>query len=271
VVDADYFSTLRIATVKGRVFDSSDRENEPDVVVINQTMAEKLWPGADPVGRSLMAGDPLRPARVIGVVRDAKDVNLDDVPQPAMYYALSQHYVRRVSLIARTGGDPRLWAEPISSTLRAAGVLIYFAPLTYSELLDFSLVMERVIAGAVAVLSGLALLLAVLGLLGSISYSVSERKRELGLRVALGARSSELLGMILRQTLRTTGVGIGIGILLGIGATTVLRSQLYGIGFIEWIVLVAVGASMLCVSLLAASLSAVPWLRVDPMEAVRHV
>lgn len=271
VVDADYFSTLRIDTVKGRVFDSSDRENEPDVVVINQTMAEKLWPGADPVGRSLMAGDPLRPARVIGVVRDAKDVNLDDVPQPAMYYALSQHYVRRVSLIARTGGDPRLWAEPISSTLRAAGVLIYFAPLTYSELLDFSLVMERVIAGVVAVLSGLALLLAVLGLLGSISYSVSERKRELGLRVALGARSSELLGMILRQTLRTTGVGISIGILLGIGATIVLRSQLYGIGFIEWIVLVAVGASMLCVSLLAASLSAVPWLRVDPMEAVRHV
>jgi ABC-type antimicrobial peptide transport system permease subunit len=149
-------------------------------------------------------------------------------------------------------------------------VLVFFPPVTYNELLNFTLLMERFVAGAVAVLSSLALLLAVLGLLGSISYSVSERKKELGIRVALGARSSELLGMILRQTLRTTGAGIGIGILLGVVATILLRSQFYGIGFIEWTVLVSVGASMLGVSLLVASLSAVPWLRVDPMEAVRH-
>jgi len=137
-------------------------------------------------------------------------------------------------------------------------------------MLNFTLLAERVIAGVVAVLSGLAISLAVLGLLGAISYSVSERKKELGIRVALGARSSELLGMILRQTVRTTGAGIGIGILLGVGATILLRSQFYGIGFIEWTVLVLVGAIMLGVSLLVASLSAAPWLRIDPLEAVRH-
>jgi predicted permease len=270
VVDADYFSTLRIPIVKGRVFDSRDRENNPDVVVINRTMAETFWPGQDPVGRTVMAGDPVQQATVIGVVGDCKYESLDDPARPAMYYALSQHYVPQVSLIARTGGDPRLWVEPVSDSLRAVGVFVFFPPVTYNELLNFTLLMERFVAGAVAVLSGLALLLAVLGLLGSISYSVSERKRELGIRVALGARSSELLGMILRQTLRTTGSGIGIGILFGIVATIVLRSQFYGIGFIEWTVLVAVGAGMLGVSLLVASLSAVPWLRVDPMEAVRH-
>ena len=137
-------------------------------------------------------------------------------------------------------------------------------------MLNFTLLAERVIAGVVAVLSGLAISLAVLGLLGAISYSVSERKKELGIRVALGARSSELLGMILRQTVRTTGAGIGIGLLLGVGATILLRSQFYGIGFIEWTVLVLVGAIMLGVSLLVASLSAAPWLRIDPLEAVRH-
>ena len=131
-------------------------------------------------------------------------------------------------------------------------------------------VISRFAQVVVAVLSGLAISLAVLGLLGAISYSVSERKKELGIRVALGARSSELLGMILRQTVRTTGAGIGIGLLLGVGATILLRSQFYGIGFIEWTVLVLVGAIMLGVSLLVASLSAAPWLRIDPLEAVRH-
>jgi hypothetical protein len=203
-------------------------------------------------------------------VGDGKYESLDDPARPAMYYALSQHYVPQVSLIARTGGDPRLWVESMSDSLRASGVLVFFRPITYNELLNFTLLMERVVAAAVAVLSGLALLLAVLGLLGAISYSVSERKKELGIRVALGARSPELLGMILRQTLRTTGAGIGVGILLGIVATILLRSQFYGIGFIEWTVLVSVGAGMLGVSLLVASLSAAPWLRIDPMEAVRH-
>jgi predicted permease len=270
IVDADYFSTLRIPIVKGRVFGTSDRENNPDVVVINRTMAETFWPGRDPIGRTVMAGDPLHKATVIGVVGDGKYESLDDPPKSAMYYALSQRYAPMVSLIARTGGDPRLWVESISDSLRAVGVLVFFPPTTYNELLNFTLLAERVIAGVVAVLSGLAISLAVLGLLGAISYSVSERKKELGIRVALGARSSELLGMILRQTVRTTGAGIGIGILLGVGATILLRSQFYGIGFIEWTVLVLVGAIMLGVSLLVASLSAAPWLRIDPLEAVRH-
>lgn len=271
VVGADYFSTLRIPVIKGRVFDSHDLESNPDVVVINRTLAETLWPKEDPVGRTVLAGDPQRLARVIGVVGDGKYESLDDAPRPAMYYALSQHDVPAVTLIARTGGDPRLWVAPIRDTLQAAGMIVFFPPVTYKELLDFSMMMERAIGAGVEVLTALALLLAVLGLLASISYSVSERKRELGIRVALGARSWELLQMILWQTVRTTGVGIAIGIVSGGVATILLRSQFYGIGFIEWTVLVAVGACMLVVSLLVASFSAVPWIRIDPLEAVRHI
>ena len=270
VVDGDYFSTLGIALVSGRVFDSRDHENNPDVAVINRNMAQTLWPGQQAVGRSFVAGDPARPATVIGVVADGKYGSLDDPPKPVMYYAVSQHYQPSIQLIARTNGDPRRWIQPISDALRAAGAYVYFAPLTLTDIVNFSLLGERAAAWGVGVLSALALLLAVLGLLGVISYSVSEQKRELGIRVALGARSWELLRMILRQTVRITGAGIAIGLLLGVGATILLRSQFYGISPIEWTVLLPVAAGMLSVSLLVASLSAMPWIRIDPLEAVRH-
>jgi putative ABC transport system permease protein len=121
-----------------------------------------------------------------------------------------------------------------------------------------------------AFLSALGLLLAVVGLFGAVSYSVSERKKELGLRVALGAQPGQLLRMIFRETLLVVGAGTLIGIALGVAVTIVARSQLFGIGPVEWSVLVPVAAAMLVVSLVVAYFSARPWLKVDPMEAVRH-
>ena len=114
------------------------------------------------------------------------------------------------------------------------------------------------------------MLLAVVGLFGAISYSVSERKKELGIRVALGARPGQLLKMVLRQTLLITGAGTAIGILLGVGVTVLLRSQFYGVSAVEWTVLVPVAAAMLAVSALVACLCARSWITIDPMEAVRH-
>jgi ABC-type antimicrobial peptide transport system permease subunit len=125
-------------------------------------------------------------------------------------------------------------------------------------------------AGCVAALSGLGLLLATIGLYGAISYSVSERKKELGIRVALGAQPRQLLKMILRQTLVIAGTGVAVGILLGVGVTMLVRSQFYEIGAVEWSVLVPIGVAMLAVSLLVAYLSARPWITINPMEAVRH-
>jgi ABC-type antimicrobial peptide transport system permease subunit len=136
--------------------------------------------------------------------------------------------------------------------------------------MNLTLLTQRIAAGCVAVLSALGLLLAVIGLFGAISYSVSERKKEFGIRVALGARPGQLMQMILRQILLLTGTGVAIGLLLGIAGTLVFRSLLYGIGVVEWTVLLPVGASMLTVSMLVAWWSARPWLRVDPMEAIRH-
>ena len=122
----------------------------------------------------------------------------------------------------------------------------------------------------VGILSGLGLLLAMIGLLGAVSYSVGERKKEFGIRVALGARPGQLLGMVLRQTAMVAGAGIAVGLLLGIAVTVALQSQFYRVGAIEWTVLLPVGMAMMALSLAMAYLSARPWLKVDPMEAVRH-
>jgi ABC-type antimicrobial peptide transport system permease subunit len=142
--------------------------------------------------------------------------------------------------------------------------------LTYESWSNFTILLQRITAVVAEGLSGLGLLLAVIGLAGAISYSVSERRKELGIRMALGAGHGRLMSMVLRQTLVVAGAGIAIGIALGTVATALLRSQFFGIGVVEWTVLTSVSAGMLLVSLAVTYLSARPWISVNPMEAVRH-
>lgn len=270
VVDADYFRTLGIRTVAGRVFDSGDREKGPEVVVINHTMAEQFWPSRDPLGQVVLTGDTPRTATVVGVVADGKYESFDEAPRPMLYFALSQHYQPTIVIAARTKGDPSLWVEPVDKAIKAIGIELPFRPVTYESWTDFILLGERISAAGVAGLSALGMLLAVVGLFGAISYSVSERKKEMGIRVALGALPRQLLLMILRETWRTTGIGISIGLLLGVGVTMLLRSQFYGVSSVEWTVLAPVAVAMLAISALVALLCARSWITIDPMEAVRH-
>jgi putative ABC transport system permease protein len=269
-VDAGYFSTLGIRILAGRSFDSSDVEGAADSIVINRKMAETFWPQQEAVGKSLMTGDPARKAVVIGVTADGKYAQIDEASRPVMYYSLSQHFQPAVVIIAKTRSNPRLWVDSIAQTVRALGVISPFAPVTFDNWLNFNLMMQRITAGGVGALSALGLLLAVLGLFGAISYSVSERKKELGIRVALGASSRDLVKMVLHQTLRTAGIGVAIGIAFGVPATVLLRSQFYGVSPLEWTVILPVSTGMTGVSLLVAYLSARPWIKVDAMEAVRH-
>jgi hypothetical protein len=269
IVDSDFFDTFGIRTLSGRVFNSFDRENSPDVLVINRKMADMFWPGQDAVGKTVMLGENPHKAIVVGIVKDGKYEDLDENPRPYMYYALSQHYQGAVDLVARTSGDPRLWVAPLTRTVRDLGLTV-LTPVTFDAWMDLTLLFERITAGCVGGLSALGLLLAVIGLFGAVSYSVSERRKELGIRVALGARPAQLLKMVLRQTLAIAGAGIAAGLLLGIGATILLRSIFYGMSPVEWIVLVPVAVAMLAVSLAVAYLSARPWIRINPMESVRH-
>ena len=270
VVDQSYFQTFGISILAGRVFNSLDIEGSPETVVINNSLAKQFWPGQDAVGKTLLTGNPARPATVVGVVRDGRYEGLDTPPSPFLYYALSRHYQDRINIIARTKGRPQLWVEPLSKVLRGLDLPVPWPPFTFDGWMNLTLLAERLTAGCAAALGALGLLLAVIGLFAAVSWSVSERKKEMGIRAALGARPSHLLRMVLWQTLRVAGTGVAIGLLLGVGATLLLRSQLYGIGALEWTVLLGAGAGMLAVSLLVAYLSARPGIRVHPMEAVRH-
>jgi ABC-type antimicrobial peptide transport system permease subunit len=178
--------------------------------------------------------------------------------------------VDSVNLLIRTKGDPRLWIEPVRRTITGLIADYPLAPITFNEWMDFSLIADRIAANCVAAIGSLGLILAILGLVGTVSYSVSERKKELGIRVALGAQRGHLIGMILRQTALVTGIGVAIGTILGVCVTVLLESEFYGVRAIELTVLIPVCLAMLGLSLTVAYAAARPWLAVDPLEAVRH-
>jgi predicted permease len=269
-VDSEYFETLGVHLLSGRLFDSGDRENTLPVAVIDKAMADRLWPGQDPVGKTFFTGEPAITLTVVGVTPTGKYDSLDESARPAFYVPLSQHYQGTINIVARTAGDPSLWVEPLSKTIRALGAGRGFHPMTLTEWMNFGLFEQRAMAVCMTILGVSGLLLAMLGLCAAISYSVSERKKELGIRVALGAARGQLVGMILLQTSRVVGVGIGMGILCGVPTTIMARSFFYGISAVEWTVLIPLSAGMMALSLMIAYVSARPWLNADPMEVVRQ-
>ncbi|HEY4088127.1 MAG TPA: FtsX-like permease family protein, partial [Bryobacteraceae bacterium] len=270
IAGAEFFATFGIKLLEGRLFNSSDRQGSPNIILINRKLAQTLWPNQDALGKALLAGDPPTLATVVGVVADSKYEDINEPPREFFYYALSQHYPEGINIVARTKGNPAAWVEPFAKVVRDAGMHTPVQPATLQSWMNLSLFVERLSSAVVAVLSALGLLLATIGLGGAVAYSVSQRSKELGIRVALGARAGQLLGMILSQVTRIAGVGIAVGLTLGIVVTVLLRSQFYGIGAVEWTVLLPVAAAMFALSLAVAWLSARPWLDADPMEAVRH-
>jgi hypothetical protein len=270
VVDDNYFATLGVPLFSGRVFNSTDRKDGPEVVIVNRKLAETLWPNQDALSKTMRVGKPVKQVMVVGVVGNGKYSDLDEATKPFFYYPLSQHYQPQVQMIARTSGDPRLWAEPLTRAVKSAGFMVPMPPFTMGGLLYLEMLIPLLTLWVVGGLSFLGVLLAVVGLFGAVSYSVSERKRELGIRSALGAAPSNLFGMVLREITLTVGSGIAAGVLIGAAATVLLRSQLFGIQAVEWIVLLPVIFLMVTLAAFVSCFAARPWVYGDPLEAVRH-
>jgi putative ABC transport system permease protein len=270
VVDGDYFATLGIPFLAGRSFGPADTEKNPEVVVVSHSLAETYWPGADPIGKQIHMQKPDRVVTVVGVVGDSKYNTLDEQVHPVMYYALSQHYQAGVVLIVRTTGRARLWIQPVDQLARNLGIKLDVPPFTLDDVMRFTLLIPLVTLSVVVILGALAMMLAILGLYGAVFYSVNERRREIGIRVALGAEPFHLFKMFLGQTAIVSGIGIALGILLGVTATILFRAQFYRISAIEPRVLLPVAVIMMLISLSIAYAAARPWIRINPMDAVRH-
>jgi putative ABC transport system permease protein len=270
IVDTGYFGTLRMRLLAGRNFAPSDREGAPAVVIVNRRMAETFWPGADPIGKTIAAVEPPRRFTVVGVAADAKYDEIDEAPRPFLYLPLAQNYSPGINVIVRTTADPRGTIEPLQKAIGSLGIHIPARPATFDDWISLSLFPQRAAAVCVGVLSALGMALAMVGLFAAVSYSVRERKKELGIRIALGAGPGRLLRLLLGETASVAGAGIGIGIALGIAATAGFRSLFYGIGVVDWMVLIPVAAAMLAVCLAVAAISARPWLHIDAMDTIRH-
>ena len=269
-VDDNYFSTLGIPVLAGRVFTPADTRKGPGVIVINHLMAEKYWPGENPIGKGARVENGNQIVTVVGVVGDGKYIDIDEPARPFLYFDLNQRYQSVVYLLDRTQGNPHQWLSPMSEALEKLDSQLFFQTLTMDDWMDLSLYVPRIVLVSTSAFGGLAFILAAVGLYGAVFYSVSERKKELGIRVALGAAPRDLWGMILGQTTMVTATGVCLGTLGGVIASTLVRSQLYGIHRVEWSVFLAVGLTMGAMTVLTAYSAARPWIEADPMESVRH-
>jgi ABC-type antimicrobial peptide transport system permease subunit len=260
-----------IPLVRGRNFDSSDRPGERGAIIINQVMADRFWPGEDPLGRTIHEEDG-EELVVVGVARSATVRSLGESPRPFIYRSFGQYYSTLPSVVirARTTGEARSLVPQVMETIRGVDPGVVFVDTkTMEEHLAVSLLPARLGALFSAVFAAVALVLASIGLYGVVSYAVASRSREMGIRMSLGADTRGVVAMMVRGGMRLVMIGGGIGMVLAIGASTVLQSLLYGVKVLDPVTFLGVPAVLLGVALLAAWVPARRASRVDPAEVLK--
>ena len=208
---------------------------------------------------------------MVGVVGDIQYSDVDEAPQPFMYYNLTQNYRSGIYLLVRTQGKPSPWLGTILDKVRKSAPELGIRSFTIEQWNEFALYVPHLAVICIGAFGLLAFVLVAVGLYGAVFYSVSERTREMGIRVALGASPWDLWKLVLRQTSAVTMIGIVLGIAGGIGASVLARSLLYEIQPIEWSVFLGAACAMFAMTVVIAYSGARPWMSVDPMQSVRHV
>ena len=269
-VSPKYFETMSIPFVRGRNFTEADRENAPPVAVINEAMANRFWPNQDAVGKRFRFFSDDVSQEVIGVVKDSTVQNIGEDPRPVAYQSLLQDFPSQVTLHVRTAGDP---SGLLTTAQREVHALDRAMPLlnpgTISQLIGEGLWGARMGAALLAVFGLLALILASVGIYGVVAFSVSQRTSEFGIRLALGARPSDVLRLVLGQTLTLVAAGATIGITGGLIVTRMVTNLLYGVSAVDPVTFVGMPLLLLLVALLASYLPARRATKIDPMIALR--
>jgi predicted permease len=265
-----YFSALRIPTLSGRDFTDFDRENTKNVVIINKAMADLVWPGQDPLGkRFTIVVDPNQ-YEVVGVVGTTLVGQVGEDPQPVAYFAMRQQYSPFASIIVRTTGDP----EAVMGAVRAQvneldRNLALTNGQTVGQLLAQGLWAARMGAALLGLFGVLALILASIGIYGVLSYSVTQRTSEIGIRMALGAQAPEVLKLVLRQGMLLAGVGVLVGVAIALPITRFASSLLYGVSVWDPVTYVSITLLLMAVAFLACYVPARRATRIDPLVALR--
>ncbi len=267
-----YFRTLGIPLVRGRIFDGRDGADSPHVAVITESLARARWPDQDPIGRTIQFGNmdgDLRLLTIVGVVGDTHEYGLDTPPRPTVYVNLLQRPRSDVTLTMRSDADTRSVVSAARSTLQDLDPEMPARFRTFSQIYSASLGSRRFHVILIGFFGIAALLLATAGVFGVMAYSVSRRTREIGVRVALGAASRDVLRMIFGQGLRTIFAGVAIGIAASLALTRTMESLLFGVKSTDPLTFVAVTLLLVAAALLACYVPARRATRVDPMIALR--
>jgi len=273
-VSSDYFATLHARLIRGRYFTDAEDASKPNVVIINQTLARQYFPDEDPIGKKI-GDDNLSPAsirEIIGVVDDIREGSLDSQIWPACYYPFNQGPDSSFSIVVRTSQAEASTLVTLDATIHQIDADIATAgEATMNDKIinSQSAYLHRSSAWLVGGFAALALLLSVVGLYGVVAYSVSQRTREIGIRLALGAQRSAVYQLVLKEAAWLTAVGIGIGLLCSVAAATLMRGLLYGVGSWDIPTLAVVAVVLAFSALMASYIPASRAASVDPVEALR--
>ena len=264
-ISPNYFATLGTPLVSGREFTAQDAAEAPKVIMINEVMARRYWPGQDAVGKRTSRGD------VVGVVRNTRERGLIAEPRPTIYVPLQQSYVAQLTLHVRSATDPDSMVATVRREVQALDpTLPLFNVRTLAEQRDGSLHTERIAAALLALFGAIALILAAVGLYGVLSYSVTARTREMGIRLAQGAQPRDLLTLVVGQGMRLTVIGLGVGVGGAFALTRLISRLLFGVTPTDPVTFVVVPLILAGVALAACWIPARRATRMDPLVALRH-
>ena len=266
MVSPDYFKAMGIPILRGRTFAAEDRRGGQPVMILSADMANRFWPNEDPVGRTIISGQDYR---VIGVAGDVRNLNQAIDPRPTMYLSTTQFLWPAMTLVVRTKADVPV-APIIRTTVGALDPqLAVFNVRTMETMLENNAAQPRVTAWLVGMFAILALLLAAIGVYGVLAYLVTQRTREIGVRIALGARPGSVLRLVVGHSLRLSVAGIALGVGGALLAGPAIESQLFGVKPRDPATLAAAALSLLTIAIVASYIPARRATRVDPLTALR--
>ncbi|HSR51281.1 MAG TPA: ABC transporter permease [Acidobacteriota bacterium] len=273
LVGPQFFQTVGTRMVEGRGFTEQDSQDSPMVMVVNETLARQLWPNENPLGKQvyLTNREDRQPVEIVGVAEDGKYRTIGESLMPFFYRPLSQSYEPRRTIWVRTRAEPSTLAEPMRAAVRNLEPNLPLAGMqTIEQHRSFFLLLPRMGAILLSAFAGLALLLALIGVYGVISYAVSRRRREIGLRMALGAERGRVLRLVLRQGLMLSVSGLVLGLLAAMLVSQLFTAVLYGVEPLDPVSFGVVPLLLLSAALLACLLPAARASRIDPMHVLRY-
>ena len=270
-----YFRTLGIPLLQGREFTDQDKEGTLDVAIISDKLAQKLWPGESAIGRRIaipVYSGPSRPSvEIIGVAKDTKYRSLMTEAPLLLYLPESQNYDGRATLVVRTATDATAFVSAIRNEVNALDKnLPLFAVKTMSDQIASTLWQQRMAAGLIGIFGLLALVLAAVGLYGVIAHSVAQRTQEIGIRMALGATSTDVLKLVVKEGLALAIIGVIVGIAAAFACTRLMSSVLYGVGATDITTFIVASALLAVVALAASYIPARRAAKVDPCVALKY-